>query len=152
MKSFISTLVGGTVYVILGPLLGVTMAGLFGVITILLNFIPTIGPIIACIVPAPLIIFDPELPSECMVAAFVLPLLVHGVVGNLVEPCLFGDSLQLHPIFLLLSLAFWYAVWGIQGAILAVPMTAIMKIICEHSNHPYARIMLTLIEGKLYSL
>lgn len=152
LKSLISGFVGFIVYLTLGPILRINMAGLFGVITFLLNFIPTIGPVIAVIIPAPVIIFDPHISSERMAAAFILPLVAHGVIGNFVEPCLFGDSLQLHPIFLLLSLAFWYAAWGIQGAILAVPMTAIMKIIAQHSNHPYAVVILCLVEGKIYSL
>jgi AI-2 transport protein TqsA len=77
---------------------------------------------------------------------------VHAIVGNVVEPKVFGDSLELHPIVVdaihslrstsdpqvLLSLAFWFALWGTPGAILSVPITAVCRIIITHIRHPYA--------------
>ena len=49
------------------------------------------------------------------------------VVGNIVEPHIFGDSLELHLIVVLLSLAFWAVLWGVAGMILAVPLIAVMR-------------------------
>lgn len=50
-----------------------------------------------------------------MVLAMVLPTALHMVVGNVVEPKWFGHSLELHPVVVLLALAFWFAIWGVPG-------------------------------------
>ena len=55
------------------------------------------------------------------------------------EPTLFGGSMELHPIIILLSLAFWSTLWGVMGMILSVPLIAIVRIVCQHLQHPYAR-------------
>jgi predicted PurR-regulated permease PerM len=52
---------------------------------------------------------------------------------------LFGGHLDLHPIIILLSLAFWSILWGVTGMILSVPLIAIARIACQHLEHPYAR-------------
>ena len=57
--------------------------------------------------------------------------------------------MELHPVVVMLSLSFWFVVWGIPGAILSVPITAVARIIVSHSRHPYARVCLRLLEGKL---
>ena len=73
----------------------------------------------------------------------------YAVVGNVVEPALFGSSLELHPVVVLLSLAFWFLVWGSAGAILSVPITAVVRIVLLHLDGPYARACLALLEGRL---
>jgi len=152
LKTFISALVGLGVFVILGPILNVRMASLFSILTFLLNFIPNVGPVIATLIPAPIILFDPAFSSLHMVMAFVLPILMHMIVGNFLEPKIFGHELALHPVFLLLSLAFWFAIWGIPGAILSVPMTAVFRIAIQHSHHPYAKAAINIMEGKVTEL
>ncbi|EGB12386.1 hypothetical protein AURANDRAFT_9610, partial [Aureococcus anophagefferens] len=52
---------------------------------------------------------------------------MHAVVGNVVEPILFGHSMKLHPVVVLLSLMIWGFLWGIPGCVLAVPITAILR-------------------------
>lgn len=152
LKTLISTAVAVAAFIILGPILKVRLSSLWGVLTFVLNFIPNVGPIIATLLPIPVVIFDPDLNSAQMVLAITLPGLVHAVVGNAVEPTVFGDHLDLHPIFLLLSLSFWFTIWGVSGAILCVPIMAVLRIIISHSRHPYATGMLHLMEGNLYPL
>ena len=60
---------------------------------------------------------------------------------------IFGHSLELHPVVVLMALAFWFAIWGVVGAILSIPVTAVIRIVLSHSNHPYARIVIRLLEG-----
>jgi hypothetical protein len=62
---------------------------------------------------------------------------------------IFGHSLELHPVVVLMALAFWFAIWGVVGAILSIPVTAVIRIVLSHSNHPYARITIRLLEGAL---
>ncbi|CAN0557898.1 unnamed protein product, partial [Ectocarpus sp. 8 AP-2014] len=75
------------------------------------------------------------------------PFQAHLVIGNLVEPGLFGESFELSPVVVLLSLAFWGSLWGIPGMILAVPMVVITRIVCDHLDHPYAKTLMRLLEG-----
>jgi predicted PurR-regulated permease PerM len=152
LKTFISAIVGVGVFVILGPILNVRMASLFAVLTFLFNFIPNVGAVIATLIPAPIVLFDPAFSPLHMVMAFVLPILIHAVVGNFVEPRIFGHELALHPVFLLLSLAFWFAIWGIPGAILSVPMTAVFRMAIDASTHPYAKAAINVMEGRVTAL
>jgi len=152
LKTLISAAVAGLVYIIIGPVLGVRLSSLWGVLTFVLNFIPNVGPIIATILPAPVIIFDPSFNTAHMILALALPGSVHALVGNLIEPKIFGNHLDLHPIFLLLSLSFWFAIWGMSGAILCVPIMAVLRIIISHSRHPYAMAVINLMEGNLHPL
>jgi len=54
------------------------------------------------------------------------------VISNFVYPTLQGHSLALSPVAIIVALAFWSWVWGIAGALIAVPLTAALVIICEH--------------------
>jgi predicted PurR-regulated permease PerM len=58
--------------------------------------------------------------------------LIHIVLGYVVEPRMMGRSLHLSPLLVLLSLLFWGWLWGIVGMLLAVPIMATIKIICEN--------------------
>jgi len=107
------------------------------------------GPVIATIVPMPLVILDPSLTVTSRITAFLGPSLVHIIIGNFVEPMVFGQSMELHPVTVLLALALWYSLWGVAGAILAVPITAVIRIVFDAINHPYARIIIAVMEGRL---
>jgi AI-2 transport protein TqsA len=70
------------------------MSVLFGVATFLLNFIPNVGPAMAMLLPLPMVIFDPNSTTATFVLALVLPGSVHAIVGNMIEPKVFGDQLE----------------------------------------------------------
>ena len=114
---------------------GVPLALVFGLLAFLLNFIPNIGPIIASLLPLPLIILHPELSVTGMVMAIVLSGGVQFVSGNVVEPKIMGDSFELHPVAILLTLMIWGMIWGIVGMFLAVPMTAAVCILLARFEH-----------------
>ena len=127
MKFIISAGTGITVGIILA-ILGLDLALVFGVLAFLLNFIPSIGSIVATLLPLPiaLIQFD----SMVMVALVVLlPGAVQITVGNFVEPLVVGEGLDLHPITILMALIFWGLLWGVVGMLLATPITAVIKIV-----------------------
>ena len=149
IKTTISAGIGFITYLVLGPCLGVNMAHLFGVITFLGNYIPNVGAVVATVVPLPVVVLDPELSGLAMFLAFAIPVGIHTIVGNFVEPMIFGTEMEMHPVVVMLSLSFWFAVWGIPGAILSVPIMAVLRIIVSHIRHPYASTIMQLLEGKL---
>ncbi|MBT3482207.1 MAG: AI-2E family transporter, partial [Opitutales bacterium] len=67
------------------------------------------------------------------------------LVGNLLEPRLMGNSLNLSPLVILLSLGLWGSLWGVSGMFLCVPITVIAMIICSH--FPQTRPIAVLLSG-----
>lgn len=126
-KFAISAVSGLIVWFILAEF-GLNMAFVFGFMTFLLNFIPNIGSIIATLLPLPLAMAQFE--SVWMIIGVVaIPGAVQLAIGNVIEPKLMGRGLELHPVTILLALAFWGLLWGYMGMVLAVPITAIIRII-----------------------
>jgi len=113
-----------------------------------LNFIPNVGAVVAVLLPMPLVVLDPAISTAGMVLAFLLPFLVHSVVGNVLEPLVFGQSLDLHPVAILFTLMVWAMLWGITGMVLAVPITAVLKIHLSAVDHPAARFLVGLLDSK----
>ena len=140
--AFISLLTAVLVWVVLEAI-GVELAVGWSVLAFLLNFIPTVGSIIATIPPVMMAVlqFSPRYFQPIMV--LVLVTAIQFAIGNLVTPKLVGDRLGLSPVVILLSLLLWGTIWGIPGAFLSVPIASIIKIVCENfkSLRPIAVIM-----------
>lgn len=89
------------------------------------------------------------LSTESELAASVVVILgtVQIIQGNLVQPKVPGNSLHVHPVIVLLAIGFWGLVWGKIGALLAVPLTAIIRLIALRIDtlHPLA----SLIGGRI---
>lgn len=145
-KTLVSVAMGLLVFIVLGPILHVKLAHLFGVLTVILNFIPNVGALIAALVPLPIILLDPELSGAAQALAILLPLAIHFVIGNFVEPFVLGPLLSLHPVVVLLALSFWYVLWGVGGAVLAIPLTSVVAIALKASHHAYAAFIVCLLE------
>jgi predicted PurR-regulated permease PerM len=109
-------------------LLGIDLPALWAFIIFMLNFIPSIGSIIATAFP---VLFSIVQYGDLSKTLYVLVgvLAVQVLVGNFLEPRLMGNKLNLSPLVILLALAFWGSVWGIMGMLLSVPITAMMMII-----------------------
>ena len=142
IKFFLSAFLGIMVGSIL-KLLGVDMAVIFGVCAFILNFIPTIGPVIATLLPLPVVMFNPNISLVAGFSAIFIPGVLQFVFGNIVEPKVLGDSLDLHPVVVLMALIFWGMLWGIIGMFLAIPLTAVIKLILEdfEQTRPLANLM-----------
>ena len=144
---FLTSTVTGILAGIIYWFLGLELAFIFGTLTFILNFIPVIGSVIAVLLPIPIAVLQyPDLSSVLLV--ILLPIVVHTVIGNIVEPKIFGDAFGLHPITIILSLIFWGMIWGVIGVLLAAPITAIVKISFERleTTKQIAR----LLEGKIH--
>jgi AI-2 transport protein TqsA len=127
--------------------LGLELAFIFGSLTFILNFIPVVGSIIAVLLPIPIAILQyPDLSSVLLI--IFLPAIIHQIIGNVVEPKIFGDAFGLHPITILLSLIFWGMIWGIIGVLLAAPLTAIIRVSFERFDS--TRQIARLLEGKVH--
>ena len=96
----------------------------------LLNFIPSLGSIIATFLPLPIALAQYENPYM-IVLVILIPGAIQIVIGNVIEPKIMGKGLRLHPVTILLALSFWGLIWGVPGMFLAAPITAVIRIICE---------------------
>ena len=111
-------------------LCGVGDPVLWGTVAFLLNYIPILGPMTGVVV----FLLVGLLSSNSLWGAFLpagLYLLIHLVEGETVTPMLLARRFTINPVLVILSLVFWYWMWGVPGAILSTPMLAITKIICD---------------------
>ncbi|MDA1264592.1 MAG: AI-2E family transporter [Planctomycetota bacterium] len=140
-KVVVSSITGVLTWLVL-MLLGIEMAIVFGLLAFLLNFIPSIGSIIATVMPLPIVLGgDYELYQQ--VGAILIPGVIQFSVGNLLEPRMLGDSMDLHPVTILLALIFWGMIWGFVGTLLATPITAVVRILLDKlpETRPVAELM-----------
>jgi hypothetical protein len=150
VKMYISlkTALSGTTGILVGIFLqvcGVQLASVFGLLAFLLNYVPTVGSMIATILPIPIIILDDDMSVLMKSLAIFLPSCVQMYVGNFLEPAVFGTALNLTAISVLLSLVFFSYIWGIYGAVLSVPLLGAFKIVMHNSVHPLSESALRLI-------
>jgi predicted PurR-regulated permease PerM len=112
--------------------IGVKFALTWGVLTFLLNFIPTLGSVAATIPPILLaaVQFYPSY-NEVLTTALAL-LILQQLMGNVLAPRVLGDRLNLSPALILFSLLFWGWLWGIPGGLLSIPITSAIKIVFEN--------------------
>lgn len=129
-KGVLSAATGFLVGLVLA-LLGVDLALVFGLFAFLLNFIPSIGSVIATLLPLPVILASPTISPTAAVLALALPGSIQFVIGNMVEPKVMGESFDLHPVTILMNLIIWGMLWGIVGMLLATPLLVVIKILCE---------------------
>ncbi len=127
VKTLMSLLTGFLSFVILS-VIGVDSPMFWAFLIFALNYIPTIGSLIATVFPA---VF-----SLLQFGSFVQPIIifvliggVQQVVGNVIEPKLMGKSLNISPLVTIIALAIWGQLWGVMGMLLSVPITVIMIII-----------------------
>jgi AI-2 transport protein TqsA len=130
-------------------LCGVKFAGVFGFLAFFLNFIPNIGGIIATLLPLPIIVLSPEMSLPAKVLALAIPGGIQFVAGNIIQPRFQGSALDLHPVIVLMALIFFGMIWGVVGAFLAVPITAVIRIVLE--KIPDTRPVAELLAGRLDS-
>jgi predicted PurR-regulated permease PerM len=111
-------------------LCGVGDPVLWGMVAFLLNYIPILGPMTGVMV----FVLAGLLSIDSLWGAFLpagLYLVIHLVEGETVTPMLLARRFTINPVLVILSLVFWYWMWGVPGAILSTPMLAITKIICD---------------------
>jgi predicted PurR-regulated permease PerM len=127
LKTFLGVLQGVLSLVIMNYM-GLEFARFWAVMIVLLNFVPYIGSVLSILLPSAMAMAQFGATGEVVSIALWLAV-VQFVIGNFLDPYIMGNSLNLSPFAILVSLAVWVALWGVSGAFLAVPITAMMTII-----------------------
>ncbi len=130
LNTIISLFVGGATWGLLAAV-GMPNPMLWGAVAFVLNYVPYVGALVtlALIVVSALVAFDDS--GRVLMAAggfFVINLLE----GNLITPYVLGHKMPLNVVAIFVCLLFWGWVWGIPGAIIAVPLTVMIQVICAH--------------------
>jgi AI-2 transport protein TqsA len=142
LQFVISFITGFLVWLAL-EIIGVDFAVTWGALAFFLNFIPTVGSIVASIPPIllALVQFYPSIWPGVVTLISVVTIQLG--MGNALAPKVMGDQLNLSPVVVLLSLLFWGWLWGIVGALISIPIAAAIKIVCENIEtlHPISVMM-----------
>jgi predicted PurR-regulated permease PerM len=112
-------------------MLGMPTPLVWGSLVAIAEFVPYVGMLVmsAVLTVAALTTFD-TVPHALVVPAVYLA--INFVQGNIVTPLVMSRRLTLNPVAIFVSLALWWWLWGIAGALLAVPLLAVFKIVCDH--------------------
>ena len=137
IKFFIS-LATGIICFFTTLILGMDFPIVWGFLAFIMNFIPFFGSIISvgattvfCMVQ-----FYPSWGKTVFILLFLTG--VNMILGNIIEPRIEGKNLGISPVAILVSLSIWGYIWGFTGMLLAVPLTVIIKIICENLDYLHA--------------
>jgi predicted PurR-regulated permease PerM len=127
LKTLLSLFLGAVSWAIMA-FVGLEFAGLLAVLITLLNFIPYVGSFLGVVFPAIMVIVQFNDPNTIFWVLVALTM-AQFLIGNFLDPHVMGNSLNLSPFAILVSLAIWSELWGVAGAFLAVPITAILVIV-----------------------
>jgi predicted PurR-regulated permease PerM len=104
---------------------------LWGTLAFLLNYIPILGPLSGVVIFFAVGVFSYDTIWWALLPAGIY-LAIHIAEGETITPMLIASRLTLNPVLVIVSLFFWDWMWGVIGALLAVPLLAIAKIVCDH--------------------
>jgi len=127
LKTLLSLLLGVVSYGVMW-LFGLEFAALWAVLAAFLNFVPYVGSVLGVVLPGLMAVVQFEALGPILSLLLALAM-VQFVIGNFLDPYVMGNSLNLSPFAILVSLALWSELWGVPGAFLAVPITAIATIV-----------------------
>jgi predicted PurR-regulated permease PerM len=128
MKTLVNVILGTVSYVVMVAM-GLDFALFWAVMIALFNYIPFVGTV-AVLFPILLSLAQfGSLTTTIVIAALLL--VAQLISDNVLEPKLFSRQLNLSPFVIIVSLSFWTALWGLPGAILAIPVTSMVAIICD---------------------
>ena len=147
IKTLLSVVTGLMSYSIL-IFLGVDYSEFWAFLIFLLNYIPTVGSLIATIFPALLALIQFESFTYFLVV-FISIAVIQFLIGNIIEPRLMGRSLNLSALVVLFSLALWGSIWGVVGMFLCVPITVILMIIFSNFEKTRPIAILLSSNGKI---
>jgi AI-2 transport protein TqsA len=128
----IVSLISGASYGLLLWVLGIRYALLFGMLVFVMNYIPNVGSIIAWIPPAAMALIQHG--WQWALLTLGLMMVVETFVAYLVDPKIEGKTLRISSLVVLAAILFWGWLWGLAGALLAVPITVSLITLCRHSD------------------
>jgi predicted PurR-regulated permease PerM len=112
-------------------LLGMPNAVLWGAIATVLNFVPYIGGLVNTVILALAAFLAFEDTGRALMVPIVFTV-INILEGNLITPWILGRKMRLNTVAVFVGLVFWWFLWGVPGALLAVPIMATIKIACDH--------------------
>jgi predicted PurR-regulated permease PerM len=127
LKALVSLLTAGLSFIVL-IIMDIDAPILWATLIFILNFIPNIGSLVATILPssiAALQYADIYMGLYALIAIWI----IQWIVANVIEPRIMGNSLNISPFVVILSLIIWGGIWGIAGMFLSVPLTVIIIVI-----------------------
>ena len=130
VKGIVSALTGLMTYA-LAVMFEIELAVAIGLLTFILNFIPNVGSIIA----TGLVALIAHIQFDDTTTTVIIVSIAGGIQfinGNIIDPMMMGRALRLSSFGIILSLAFWGAVWGIPGMFLSVPIMVMLLVVCSH--------------------
>lgn len=147
VKTLMSLLTGALSYIVL-LVIGVDSAIFWAFLIFLLNYIPTIGSLIATVFPAvfSLLQFGTFMPCILVLGCIGA---IQQIVGNLIEPKLMGKNLNVSPMVTIIALGIWGQLWGVIGMLLSVPITVIIIIVLSQFKQTQTVAILLSEKGNL---
>ncbi len=130
VKTLISLTTAVLSYAVM-KIVGLDFAEFWALLIFIFNFIPTIGSVVATILPMLLAIIQFESLVPFLVIAIGI-ISIQQIMGSIIEPNILGQSLNLSPLVVIVSLVLWGMVWGIVGMFLCVPLTVIIMIVLSN--------------------
>lgn len=135
IKTLINLLLAIVSYIAL-RLMGVELAGFWAIVIGMLNYTPYLGTAVGIVAPTLMTLAQTGDAGFTLLACAILSV-IQFVVSSLIEPQVMARHINLSPVVVLLALAGWYALWGLAGAVLAVPLTVI--ILAVLAANPFTR-------------
>ena len=132
-KTVISLGTGICVWIFLA-IVGVDFALLWGLLTFLLNFIPSVGSIFASVPPVLIALLQFESPILYAVITLIGLIAIQMVIGNYIDPKILGRELNLSPLIVFLNMVLWGFLWGVIGMLISTPLLVCVKVIISHNK------------------
>lgn len=142
-KIIINALTGAAVGITFWAI-GLDYPEVWGILTFLLNFVPTLGSTVALLLPTIFSLAQAGSPGFAALTALIMAAW-QTLAFNVIEPLVFGRRMNLNPVVILLAVLFWGYIWGIPGMLLAVPITAIAKLIMANADEENLRFLAELM-------
>ena len=130
VKTGVSAVTGVAVYLVM-RFFDLEFAAAMGILTFILNYLPSVGSIIATFLIALVAYVQLTEPATALLI-FVLVGMLQFMLGSVIDPMLMGKTLRVSSFGIIISMAFWGALWGVPGMFLAVPIMVATMIVCSH--------------------
>jgi predicted PurR-regulated permease PerM len=146
IMTLVSGMTAGLSYLVMSWM-GLGQPGFWAFLIFALNFIPTIGSILGTLLPAVYALVQFQALSP-VITLLLLIGVIQFVLGNVVQPRMAGQSLNMSQLVVILSLFVWGAIWGITGMFLAVPLTSILMLVLSNFEATRPAAILLSREGR----
>ncbi len=125
-----SAITGAIIYIGFS-VIGVDFPLSWGILTLGFNFIPSIGSIVITAISIVFSVLQFYPYWTPVIGVAIVTLATQMIIGNVIDPLLTGDKLNISPLVIFCFLLYWGWVWGIVGMLLAVPIAVIVQVICK---------------------